>query len=1268
MKYGNEECSHDINKEVLQHDHLVESNQKKKEEFMIQRKLQEAMEEEPKMQKELILNKKKQTRRKIAKKLARDRNKKKLKLKGSQHEATNNNHQKIESANEESIVNKKMGNGMKSLGKVLLGLGKNKLIYKEDLNAINIEDISSDSSGHQEKEAEREINLSMIEKLQNERVNTKTINRRQSIETRQSVLQNFNNRASRGINLEGFDFKNLSPEDGESQFKKKSPIINKLLNAMSQFSHQMLPDDNTDSDYSFDSDTSSEENEDVNPFSFLLHRKPKTKNKTFTEDIYKVSDELTCIYKSQLEYVKTPVESNNLDNLKFLQEECAEVEHEVPFTQIKRWGSDTIYQDIQAKYGTPRCIKLCNNMDQVVIGLENSTLILYNLKTRDITELKSSNRSAVNCIDFTENDNFMIVGLDSAEVSMYRKTMSKNGASTYFREVRLKDLTVLSTKLVAIKALRNFKAFVTVTEDGRIFYCHRISGTGIVKSSWHFRLGEKGTTKFTKCHLTTKIYRGIDFIVQTMGDVARVYVHKYSNKFKGLEKVAHLKCPPGKPFQQESFAFFDQVIDEGNPLKVICIVWGFYVCYYPLLYGKGGMYIPLGGVYEMENKIQSAAQFEKNIFVLIDDKHNIYHYNLQNHTYLEAQTIARGITRTQSVISNNSNNSTHPQQNSGTLTSLLPQTTHSSRTTQDSEHLLVKRDSNATLNPIAEQQVIFEEEQEEMEMIKEETLGDTLFGKYVITQDVVLKTEFTLNKEKLILTGDHKIKNGFVDNMNSQMFFLTEAGFCIYEMYNWIDYVNRAISENKIMFGMKMINFLLDQQDLMLRGIPETKAEILDGIKPLLALLTVKVWPTIDKTEIETIKRTASMSMLLLIKAGMMDYLTDGLKNIMIAFGFEPVYYTYLSSFYQGQLIPKIRSDQLLDMLNYFQNNKDHQRRLLYHAFTYGGLEDYAMQKGLSLKFFFLTTYFGRKWLPEMSIIPLNNMISVLIQIDMNTEVSLEMKQIESTKIIFELMWYVNLLVIRNKKIIGKYTSNDATWQVLNWFFDFQMSKEIMKVNFPKYLVGLDFLLHRHISKELEKLGEDLANIDLEKYDSNPKKGVLSPESNKHVQCLLDTIYTSISDNQEYSNRFFIFLASLMLNESRLVKVSDNFKMLTVKTLVQHFKDWPQNPELNINEDILLSTLLSIFQLNKNLFMQDEEFKSALNSGDRRLQVMIYILKGDEKSTFVHYQRLVEDNKLYRPKLFEWINLSFSNKRERARMIQLLYDEYMYLVSLALKF
>jgi hypothetical protein len=100
--------------------------------------------------------------------------------------------------------------------------------------------------------------------------------------------------------------------------------------------------------------------------------------------------------------------------------------------------------------------------------------------------------------------------------------------------------------------------------------------------------------------------------------------------------VAHLRCPPGKATCEESFGFFSQVLDEGKPLKVICIVWGYYICYYPLLYGKGGMHIPLGGAYEMETRVQSAAQFDKNILALVDDKHEIYHYNIQNHTMLEA--------------------------------------------------------------------------------------------------------------------------------------------------------------------------------------------------------------------------------------------------------------------------------------------------------------------------------------------------------------------------------------------------------------------------------------------------------------------------------------------------------------------------------------------------------------------------------------------------------------------------------------------------------
>ena len=107
-------------------------------------------------------------------------------------------------------------------------------------------------------------------------------------------------------------------------------------------------------------------------------------------------------------------------------------------------------------------------------------------------------------------------------------------------------------------------------------------------------------------------------------------------------------------------------------------------------------------------------------------------------------------------------------------------------------------------------EILEEEEEHTVEPIKEENLGNTLFGKYVVAQDVVTKTQYNLKEDDLLLTGDKKLINSFIDSRNSQLFVLTKKGFVVYEMFNWIEYVNKAISENKIMFGMKMINFLLD--------------------------------------------------------------------------------------------------------------------------------------------------------------------------------------------------------------------------------------------------------------------------------------------------------------------------------------------------------------------------------------------------------------------------------------------------------------------------
>jgi hypothetical protein len=82
-----------------------------------------------------------------------------------------------------------------------------------------------------------------------------------------------------------------------------------------------------------------------------------------------------------------------------------------------------------------------------------------------------------------------------------------------------------------------------------------------------------------------------------------------------------------------------------------------------------------------------------------------------------------------------------------------------------------------------------------------------------------------------------------VDSANSQLFILTQTNIAVYEMYNWVEYINQTISANNFMFSMKMLNHILDQKDLCLRELPLTKKDILEDIKPLLSLLTVKIWP-----------------------------------------------------------------------------------------------------------------------------------------------------------------------------------------------------------------------------------------------------------------------------------------------------------------------------------------------------------------------------------------------------------------------------------------
>ena len=115
--------------------------------------------------------------------------------------------------------------------------------------------------------------------------------------------------------------------------------------------------------------------------------------------------------------------------------------------------------------------------------------------------------------------------------------------------------------------------------------------------------------------------------------------------------------------------------------------------------------------------------------------------------------------------------------------------------------------------------------------------------------------------------------------------------------------------------------------------------------------------------------------------------------------------------------------------------------------------------------------------------------------------------------------------------------------------------------------------------------------------------------------------------------------------------VSDGFKILTIKSFVENYKEWGSDDRFAFSEEQLLNMLLSIFQLNKDLMLDDKGFAMELKSSGSSLQIIACILTGDMKSTFVQYQRLIEENKMFTDKMFEWINMSFVNPKDRLNML-----------------
>lgn len=326
-------------------------------------------------------------------------------------------------------------------------------------------------------------------------------------------------------------------------------------------------------------------------------------------------------------------------------------------------------------------------------------------------------------------------------------------------------------------------------------------------NKWNFKLVDRGTGKFTRSRMESVVIKNQDYILHTVGNIVRLYVHRYEPKFKGLAKITELFCPEGKPYCEESFAFFSEVMDAGFPLKVICVVWGYFICYYPMLMGKEGLHIPLGGTISTDVKIFFASPLENGLFALIDDKMNILHYNLQNHSQLEAQSVVKAM---HEQVDSQKAGSESRETRSESIENFAESNTASTLLEGDTSTPEALGDSNdGVVTPLTNQEDSYEDQQRtEVESGQDQQIRETasqilfenpnqpwptIFLNNEPNNLVLFNTRFKLESKDLYLTKDNKLINSLISARNSQFFVLRNSSLLCYELFSWADYVKSMI-------------------------------------------------------------------------------------------------------------------------------------------------------------------------------------------------------------------------------------------------------------------------------------------------------------------------------------------------------------------------------------------------------------------------------------------------------------------------------------------
>jgi hypothetical protein len=315
--------------------------------------------------------------------------------------------------------------------------------------------------------------------------------------------------------------------------------------------------------------------------------------------------------------------------------------------------------------------------------------------------------------------------------------------------------------------------------------------------------------------------------------------------------------------------------------------------------------------------------------------------------------------------------------------------------------------------------------------------------------------------------------------------------------------------------------------------------------------------------------------------------LIHDMGNMMKSFGLMNSFLENLNFFYQNQLVENLDENMINLVLSFIEDDIDEKKRLLYHTFSTRDLKDFILQKALRLRYFNLMIYFALNYDPSNSALPLDFLITDMIQYSLKPET-----KPKASEKIYEIFWYIHQNCIATKTGANVITNRDNSWMVFSWILDVKIATEMIKVDPAVFFACFKFLLEEGICKEFEKLQEGVIKVDV---NSRKNFSILTDSSNFYLAYLFENFY-KICQGKPAEKYVYLFLTSLIMDdvEGTDFWISQHYKIEIFANLMEFYDIIAQDEGIELGQDDVILLILGVFLKEKQFFKYSKKVKQKV--------------------------------------------------------------------------